>query len=225
MDIGNWNFKGSIVEDFDEHVRNSIPGYELIQNLIVDMSQFFIRENDLVYDLGSSTGTTIYNLKNNIKKPFNIVGVDMSKGMLDKSKKNLCNMHGVDLICEDIENLTLEKCNLVICNLTLCFISMDKREEITKKIYNSLNIGGAMIIVDKTYPNSCIHQDMYTQIYNDFKYKNRFTAEEILTKERSIRSVLTPKKNEDNIEMLKNQGFVIEEFFRYLNFVGYIAIK
>lgn len=225
MEIGNWSFKGKVVKTFDEHVKKSIPGYEIIQNLIIDMSQFFIRENDLVYDLGSSTGTTIYNLKKNIKKKFKIKGVDSSTSMIEEAKRNLSHVTDVELINDDIENLNLEKCNLVICNLTMCFISMEKREAVIQKIYNALNIGGALIVVDKTYSSSCLHQDIYTQIYHDFKSKNSFTDEEILAKERAIRSVLVPKENEKNIEMLKKQGFEVDEFYRYLNFIGYIAIK
>ena len=56
---GGWEFTSEVAENFDTHVRKSIPLYDEIQQMTVDMSEWFIKDNSVVYDIGSSTGETI----------------------------------------------------------------------------------------------------------------------------------------------------------------------
>jgi len=58
--INNWNFNKEVSEEFDLHVRQSIPLYNEFQKLTVKIAEFFIRNNDIIYDLGCATGETAY---------------------------------------------------------------------------------------------------------------------------------------------------------------------
>lgn len=226
MITGSWTFEKDVAKIFDKHVAQSVPMYEEIQNLIVNISQFFIRNNDVIYDIGTSTGTTIYALKEAIQKPFKVIGIDNSIDMIKTAEDKLKGFNGIELICSDVGKYDFDvKANLIISNLTLQFIPMEDREAIINKIYNNLNQGGAFIIIEKTYAKSSIHQEIYTQLYHDFKESNELTPTDIRYKDKSLRSVLMAKKNEDNIKMLTEAGFEVDEFFRNLNFVGYLAIK
>lgn len=51
-----FTFDNSIASIFNEHVRASIPAYEGIQNLVIDMSDWFITDKSIVVDIGCATG-------------------------------------------------------------------------------------------------------------------------------------------------------------------------
>ncbi|HCL4480259.1 TPA: methyltransferase domain-containing protein [Clostridium botulinum] len=223
--IGNWTFKGEIAKDFDKHVRASVPLYDTIQSLILGMSYFFIRKDSKVVDLGHSTGETILNLKRNINKSFKIIGIDSSQKMIIEAKNKLSDITDVELINADITDLKLPKADLVISNLTMQFISIENRRKVINNIYNSLNEGGAFIMVEKVILPRGDYQNIYTQLYSDFKERQGFNDKEIRDKDKSLRSVLVPLESNENKKILNSAGFKVEEFFRYLNFVGYLAIK
>ena len=56
---GNWKFDQQVSESFDSHVIKSVPFYEEIQRMVVEISEYFIKDNSVIYDIGSSTGTTL----------------------------------------------------------------------------------------------------------------------------------------------------------------------
>lgn len=53
---GEWKFDEQVSQHFDTHVRKSVPLYEEVQKAVIEISEWFIRDNSVVYDLGSSTG-------------------------------------------------------------------------------------------------------------------------------------------------------------------------
>jgi hypothetical protein len=66
---------------------------------------------------------------------------------------------------------------------------------------------------------------MITFNYYDFKQKN-FTAEDILTKEKTLRNIMKPNTVSEIEAMIYDAGFpVLQQFLRNHNFVGFIAIK
>ena len=56
MNKYNWRFDESIVKDFDEHVRKSVPFYDVFHETILELSKYFIRPNTDIIDIGTSTG-------------------------------------------------------------------------------------------------------------------------------------------------------------------------
>ena len=66
---------------------------------------------------------------------------------------------------------------------------------------------------------------MYNQLYFDFK-KKKIKSNEIIQKAKSLRSVHSLKSQRETELMLKKSGFrKIENFFKFINFSGFIAIK
>lgn len=63
--------------------------------------------------------------------------------------------------------------------------------------------------------------------FSNYENKRKtFTSDEILDKEKDLRSIMNPVTQQDNIELLKKAGFkTIEPFFQSLNFKGYICKK
>lgn len=55
----SWSFRGSVSENFTDHVRKSVPLYEEGHDLVCKVSDFFLQDGSLCYELGVSTGALI----------------------------------------------------------------------------------------------------------------------------------------------------------------------
>ena len=81
---GTWQFNKNVANVFDKHVKQSIPHYNDIQDYIVSLSEWFIKENSVIHDLGCSTGETIKKINDlNVSNNCKIIGYDTSKRMID----------------------------------------------------------------------------------------------------------------------------------------------
>ena len=62
-------------------------------------------------------------------------------------------------------------------------------------------------------------QSIANDLHFDFKRNNKISGEEVLAKIRSMRGKLDPYDSEENIKILKNNGFKkIERIFKELHF-------
>lgn len=224
----NWKFDKEVTEIFDSHVRKSVPLYDNFHNTIGDLSEWFIEENTNVYDIGTSTGEGLSNLISHHKnKHINFIGIDNSKDMIEKSKSNLRD-HNVTLINGDItsQDIEIHNASFITSILTLQFIPQRKRKQVIEKSYRGLNKGGALVIVEKIIGNNARFDEMFIELYHDFKLSSGLTEQEVFAKSRAIRGVMMPNTVQENIEILQEVGFKdVDIFFKWCNFVGFIAIK
>ena len=76
------------------------------------------------------------------------------------------------------------------------------------------------------YDSNSRIQDYMTQTYQEFKIKNGFNSENILSKSRSLKKILEPYSSQGNINLLKRAGFSdIDTIHKHISFEGFIAIK
>lgn len=213
MSIQKFSF--DTVKDFDNHISNSICGYDILHSLILNISSFFVKNTNPV-DLGCTSGKLIKQLN----KFYNCNGIGY-----DITDKHFID--GVDLRKADITDIDFQipNTNLILSVFTLQFIDYNKRLSILKKIYSALNKNGALIICEKEICKNGIIQESFT--FSNYQYKEAvFTPNEILSKEKDLRSLMNCLTTEDNIELFKKAGFkTIEPFFQSLNFKGYICKK
>lgn len=213
---------------FDDHVRKSVPHYEGIQHLVSQLSDFFVQSNGLVYDIGCATGETIQQIhERHSQKKIRFIGIDESEPMLRKAIKKNKNNENMRFIRQSIERFDLkERSNMVLSILTLQFIPIEEREDVVKKVYNSLQKGGAFIFVEKTYPEHPKLQEIFTQLYHDMKQQQGLTPKDIREKDKSLRGVLHPLTDNENRQLLRGAGFsTVDIFFKHLQFTGFVAIK
>lgn len=226
----SWTFKDKqIAENFDEHVRQSVPLYDEIQRMVSELSWYFVRDNDNVLDLGVSTGTTIKTIHRNLprhKVVYN--GIDESQEMLNIAKTNLSFISN-KLFKHDLnEGLPNEIHNisLAISLFTLQFIRVEKRVELLRNIHRALRKKGCLIIVEKIVGNDANTNEMFSDLYHDMKRRNGLTAQDNVRKASSLRGVMQPISLAENETNLINAGFHdIDLIFKWYNFVGIIAIK
>lgn len=228
----SWSFNKNVSDNFDLHVKQSIPFYYEIINAIAGLSEFFMKENSVIYDLGCSTGNIISSLsKLNLSNYIEIYGVDREEHMLKiaetklkklKVKKNI----KISFIKEDVLKLSLKQNNLTICSLLFPFLKKKDQIILLKKEYKSLEPGGAIIILDKIKSNNVDFENMFGQLYVDFKKNKKIKNKDIIKKTKSLRSIHTLKTYKETLNMLKNVGFKdVENFFKFINFSGFIGIK
>jgi len=219
----NGKFSFDTIDDFEDHINKSIPAYDILQNIIVSLSTFCIKQDTNVYDLGCSNGQLLYKISKNNLKTANYIGYDLSKNMIDK-----CNKYKSDNFnCEikDVSNLGhYPNASLILSVFTLQFIERHKRRKIIKNIYESLNKKGIFIFVEKEYIGDSYLHELFTFSYYDFKIK-KFTIEEIIKKQQDLRSIMLPNRSDENLEYLKGHDWTVNTFFQILNFKGYICIK
>lgn len=219
----NWTFNSKVVKVFDEHVRNSVPLYDLFQKEIASMSVYFSQHNSKVIDIGTSTGSLIGLLADyNSPRNVNFIGIDVEADMIEecKTRHPEINFQVLDAVECDYTNASV-----VTSMLTLQFMEHSKRKEVLKRIYNQMNLNGALFIVEKVRSVDVEIHDIYSDLYYDFKREN-FSTTEILDKNQSLRGVMKPITMNENIEMLKSVGFKkVDIFMKINNFVGILAIK
>ena len=122
--------------------------------------------------------------------------------------------------------MKLKKNNLIISCLFLNFLSKSNQDKLLRKIYKSLNIGGALILVDKIFSTNPQQQTIFDQLYNDFKIKKKLSPKAIINKQISLRSSMTLSTSEDTISNLRKVGFKkVDIFYKWFNFLGTVSIK
>jgi len=229
---GTWQFNKNVANVFDKHVKQSIPHYNDIQDYIVSLSEWFIKENSVIHDLGCSTGETIKKINDlNVSNNCKIIGYDTSKRMIDLAKKKVrspkLKKRKINFVCKNVLDIKrFEKSNLFISILLFPFLKLSERKKILKKIYDSLETGGAFICVEKIRANNANYEDIFNQIYFDYKLKKKLNEKQILNKAKSLRSSMNLFSQKKTIQLIKDSKFQsCEIFFKCFNFLGYIAIK
>jgi len=225
----NWKFSSQVSENFDLHARKSIPEYTKGHRLIRNLSDFFIGSNSICYEIGCSTGTLTYELsRQSINKTgARFIGIDIEKEMIQAAteKKDPCTKN-VEFIHDDILQFSFEPADLIVAYYTVQFIRPSERQKLIAKLYDSLEWGGALIMFEKVRGPDARFQDILTRLYDDYKLEQGYTAEEIISKSRSLKGVLEPFSTQGNIDLLKRAGFVdIMTVMKHLCFEGFLAIK
>jgi tRNA (cmo5U34)-methyltransferase len=222
----NWKFNGSMVEHFEAHVKKSVPLYEEGHDLIKKLSDYFVKDDSLCYELGSSAGTLTNKLAtHHAFRNAKFTGIEIEQDMVNKANE-LYKSPNLSFICDDMNTMTLEKSDLIVSYYTIQFIHPKLRQQLIDKIYESLNWGGAFILYEKVRANDARFQDIISNLYMEYKLDQGYQPKEIIAKAKSLKGVLEPFSTEGNIDMLKRAGFVdILSVQKYMNFEGFLVIK
>ena len=142
----NWTFKNqSVAQNFDVHVREQLPWYELATGIMAHCVRHYLPQNGVMYDLGCSTGNVEIALDETLTKRNNeYIPIDNSKEMLDQYKGSR------DVKIANIESYAYKNYDVCVSFLVLMFLSLDERETLLETLLSKLNEGGCLIVFDKT---------------------------------------------------------------------------
>lgn len=223
-----WTFGGRTPDTFVEHIRQSVPLYEEGHGLVCELSDFFCARDSVCYEIGVSTGELLKKLAlHNAHKPgARWIGLDCEADMVRKAREHCADEPNIEILHEDARLFDFEKADLIVSYYTLQFIPPRYRQDVVDRIYESLNWGGAFICFEKTRGPDARFQDIVSSLYSDFKTRNGFSADEIVSKTRSLKGILEPFSTQGNVDMMRRAGFAdLMTIQKYICFEGFIAIK
>lgn len=227
--IEPFQFNENVANVFDDMVDRSIPNYQEIHRIIIDLVTRYYKGTGTIYDLGCSTGTTIALLEKAFveqNRPIKFVGIDTSPSMIKKAQEKCHFVREVQFLEKDISEVDFNMAQVFILNYTLQFFKIEGRLQLLKSIYNSLPSGGILILSEKIKSQSSHMQDCITDLYYDFKRRNGYSELEISQKREALENVLNPMTPEEQIDLIKSAGFEeTEMLFRWYNFASYLAVK
>lgn len=149
----DFKFGANVARVFDDMVNRSVPFYGEIQRMNAELAANHAAEGSFVYDLGCSTGTTMIGMNTMVAPGIRFIGVDDSQEMLDKCRSKFEEIgftRPYELRCADLAtDLKIENASVVVLCLTLQFVRPIFREKVVRTIYEGLNPGGVLILVER----------------------------------------------------------------------------
>ena len=240
---GKWEFDEKVAECFEDMLSRSIPQYEVMRNSVVSLANKTIQNSGkdtfTLLDIGCSDGLMLerllskfYSVAGNVNSMNGkFIGIDVSEPMLKKAKYRFLDdilNRKVDIRnCNVCTDFPTEYFDIITSVLSIQFTPIEYRQTILKKIYDHLSSkDGTFIMVEKVLGNTATLNNMFVDTYYDMKRENGYSQEQIDRKRLSLEGVLVPVTNDWNVDLLKQAGFrQVDVFWRWMNFVGYIAIK
>ena len=222
-----FEFDEEVAVVFDDMLNRSVPFYKEASDITVFFALKYLKEEGRLYDLGSSTASLLIEIYKKLLFKAKLIGLDNSEAMIEQAQKKL-KAYGMDIELKyaDILNYEYKKADIFVSNYTLQFIRPLVREELVKKIYNSLNDEGVFIFSEKLISHDKKLNKELIELYYDFKKKQGYSEFEIAQKREALENVLVPYSEEENITMAKKAGFShCEVIFRWANFATFIAKK
>lgn len=209
----NWSFKTSdVAQNFDSHVREQLPWYDLATRLVAHIGRHYIGENGIVYDIGASTGNIGLALEESIvSRQAKIFAVEESSQMA----KAFRPCKNSTLIVKDATKIEYEPFDFCVCFLSLLFLRPDERIELLERLKNATKYGGAIVVFDRTTPSSGYVGIIKTRLALIEKINAGATHKAILEKELSLMGIQRPIS-----EVELGQDAI--EIFRFGDFAGWI---
>jgi tRNA (cmo5U34)-methyltransferase len=206
----DFKFSGEMIgNNFNSHVREQLPFYEMLTNAVTMIVRNYLPENGLVYDIGASTGNITTNIKDfAISRNAKVESIERSEEM-----SKTWNGYGV-IHTANAKDFDYQKFDVCICFLVLMFLSIEERKELLIKLKSQLKQGGIIIIVDKLLVDGGYFGTVMRRLTLDWKLKNGATPEQIITKELSLSGVQRP--------MTEDELIGGREFFKFGEFVGWV---
>lgn len=205
----SWTFKNpEIAENFDAHVREQLPWYDLCADAVEHITRNYLPENGLVYDVGASTGN-INKILSGLLKERNAkyIGIDNSPDMIKEFAGS------GEIILADAVDFDFKSFDVCILFLVTMFLPKAKHEMFIDRLMSKINIGGIIIVIDKAEQEGGYLSTVISRLSMREKMKT-VSASEILNKEMSLSGIQRPIGIS-----IQNKG---REFFRFGDFIGFI---
>lgn len=228
--VADFQFGSSVAKVFDDMVNRSVPFYAEMQRMLAEQAADYAKPDSDVYDLGCATGTTLIGMNTLVAEDIRFIGIDDSPQMLDKCRAKLeqarftrpCELRVADLN----QDVAITNASVVVLCLTLQFVRPIHRHRLLKSIFDGLNSGGTLILVEKILAEDSHFNRDFINYYYSYKRRNHYSDMEIAQKREALENVLIPYKLSENMTMLRDAGFAhCEVFFKWYNFAGLIACK
>ncbi|SEH61581.1 methyltransferase domain-containing protein [Magnetospirillum fulvum] len=225
-----WTFGGEIPKKFESHVARSVPRYADGHDIVLEVSDYFVKANSVCYELGCSTGALTRKMAARHPESVRWVGIDVEQNMVDHAKhllqKDMPHIGNISYIKDDILTHPYEPSDFIVSYYTIQFVHPRIRQEIYNRLYQALNWGGAFMLFEKVRAPDARFQDIASSIYVNYKLNQGYSPAEVIAKSASLKGVLEPFSTHGNLDMLRRAGFSdIMTVFKHVCFEGFFCIK
>lgn len=226
----DFTFDARTVGVFDDMVNRSVPFYGEIQRMTTELAGDFAVPGSTLYDFGCSTATTMLALERSVAPDVSFVGFDNSEEMLERARKKLAaapsprprEVRFLDLH----EPFEIVDGSVAVMLFTLQFVRPLHRERVIRTIASGLRHNGALILVEKVIESDTLFNRLFIDHYYGMKRRHGYSEMEISQKREALENVLIPYRLEENRTLLLENGFSqVQEFFRWYNFAGLVAVR
>ncbi|NLX17876.1 MAG: carboxy-S-adenosyl-L-methionine synthase CmoA [Desulfobulbus sp.] len=226
----DFTFNEHVAAVFDDMLDRSIPCYRLVIDAMAQILSCHLQPGTTVYDLGCSTGTTIFELTRRLPgMELTFIGIDNAPAMVAKARTKSAQYsknHDIHFKECDITSCSLPGAGAILCNYTLQFLRPLARQSFINRIFAALPSGGVFILSEKTIALSSRLNRDFIEIYHSFKKQQGYSELEIAAKREALENVLIPFTIRENTALLEQAGFSeIEPFFTWFNFSSIVALK
>ena len=226
----DFSFDARTVGVFDDMVNRSVPFYGEIQRLSTELAADFGVPGSTLYDFGCSTATTMLAFERSVDPGVRFVGFDNSEEMLVRARQKLAaapSPRSREVRFLDLhEPFAIEDGSVAVMLFTLQFVRPLHRERVIRSIASGLRHNGALILVEKVIESDTLFNRLFIDHYYDMKRRHGYSEMEISQKREALENVLIPYRLEENRALLLENGFSqVQEFFRWYNFAGLVALR
>ena len=225
FDAGAWEFTPGVAAVFDEHVRQSVPHYEIIQEQVGQASDWLLPAGALIADLGASTGTSVGLLLNrHPERELRAVLYDEVPAMLAKATERLGHAVAagrVEMRPQRVQDpLRHDDADLTLALFLLQFLPYADRVPVLRQAREHAAATGALLVAEKVRPVDSRWAEIANAVSHDWKAEHGIDAAAIRAKERALRGVLQPVSLTALSRMITDAGWHAPEvLFRWHSWV------
>lgn len=233
--LGRFSFDEQVAEVFPDMIQRSVPGYNQILAMAGVIAKRYVPEGGRVYDLGASLGASTLSLAKQLEglQEVEFITLDTSLPMVEKCQQLLAQhlpqrLAKQQLSCQvaDVTCFDYQPCDFILLNFTLQFLAPEARLPLLEKLYKALRPGGALILSEKIHFANPYQSNLLYKLHHDFKRTNGYSDLEISQKRTALEDVLRTNTPEEHLARLTQVGFSFaNQWFQYLNFASFLAIK
>ena len=203
-------FDFSKIENFDDHIKLSIPSYEVLfdtfRSICLELSG-----GGVVLDVGCSSGSLLNSLS----------GLTSSR-LIGCDPVDMPSVKNFEFIkCGVADLIEFESVDVVVCMFTLQFLSKKERVIALQRIRGVVSTGGVALIAEKVYLSDSKVNTMMHKHHMQSKRSN-FCDSDILNKDRDLSGSMHCVDNDQLISELSEIGR-FEQVWQCYNFKAFIV--
>lgn len=207
---------------FDSNVMKSVPRYQEMLQVIINMLPFAKDLNITIMDVGTGTGNLAYLLKSAYPKS-KLVCLDLAKNMLETAGKKLEKFSGVEYIQAEISAYEFDrKYDVIASSLALHHLGTDRDKHLFhKKAFKALKAGGMFMNADIITAPDKRMQQVNLGVWKDHILRSS-TPEFVEDRYKKYLAEDRPAAVINELNSLKKAGFrSVDVFWKYYNFAVY----
>jgi tRNA (cmo5U34)-methyltransferase len=227
---GSWQFDQEVTAVFDDMLQRSIPQYNAMRMVTFEVGRRFVQPGTAIIDMGCSRGQALLPFVSNFGAANDYIGLEISEPMIAAARESFNYHQHSNRVTIQSADLRHEfpgvTASLVLSVLTLQFTPLEYRQQIIRRVFESLAPGGAFILVEKILGATAKLDEAFVNLFLTIKRENGYSESQIDRKRLSLEGVLVPVTAKWNEELLYQEGFTsVDCFWRHLNFAGWVAVK